>query len=150
MKQTLYLLGLYSAIYDFAKAAAPIISSQQANSLGIPSATSFGTPGNASFDYVIVGGGTAGLVLAARLSENPLTTVAVIEAGSFYELDGNSSEIPAFDTLWAGKDPKDTNPEVDWGFETVPQAVCFPLEYSPSSSSRGAAHPSYAIFDKLC
>lgn len=135
MKQILFVLGLFSAIYEFANAAGPIISSQQASSLGIPSGSSFGTPGNASFDYVIVGGGTAGLVLAARLSENPSTSVAVIEAGSFYELNGNYSEIPALDTLWAGKDPKDTNPEVDWGFDTVPQAVRFPRDYSQSSSS---------------
>lgn len=34
-----------------------------------------------SFDYVIVGGGTAGLVLANRLSANSSISVAVIEAG---------------------------------------------------------------------
>lgn len=34
-----------------------------------------------TFDYVIAGGGTAGCVLAARLSENPDTTVCLIEAG---------------------------------------------------------------------
>ena len=33
------------------------------------------------FDYVIVGGGTAGAVIGARLSENPDLQVAVIEAG---------------------------------------------------------------------
>lgn len=33
------------------------------------------------FDYVIIGGGTAGLVLAARLSENPAIQVVVLEAG---------------------------------------------------------------------
>ena len=33
------------------------------------------------FDYVIVGGGTAGAVIGARLSENPDLRVAVIEAG---------------------------------------------------------------------
>ena len=33
------------------------------------------------FDYVIVGGGTAGAVIGARLSEHPDLRVAVIEAG---------------------------------------------------------------------
>ncbi|KAH0365104.1 putative choline dehydrogenase, partial [Aureobasidium melanogenum] len=78
-------------------------------------------PGAATYDYVVVGGGTAGLAMAARLSEDGSRSVAVIEAGTYYESFGNTSEIPLFDSTWTGKDPSDTNPSVDWDFVTVPQ-----------------------------
>ncbi|KAF2496541.1 alcohol oxidase [Lophium mytilinum] len=81
--------------------------------------SSFGIPASATYDYVVVGGGTAGLTIAARLAENPRFSVAVIEAGSFYEIsNGNLSQVPAFDYYWTGKD---YNPLVDWGYQTVPQ-----------------------------
>ena len=88
---------------------------------------------NTVFDYVIVGGGNAGLTLAARLSETSSTRIAVIEAGGFYEDSiGNGSQlsIPAENILWTGKNVTDVNLNVDWGFDTVPQAVKLtPLSY---------------------
>lgn len=79
---------------------------------------------NASYDYVIVGGGTAGLTIAARLAEDTSITVAVIEAGGFYEVDDpNISVIPGEVSFFTGTSPEDTNPKVDWGFVTEPQAV---------------------------
>ncbi len=45
------------------------------------------------FDYVIIGGGTAGLVLAARLTENPAVRIIVLEAGE-NRLDVRRSSMP--------------------------------------------------------
>ncbi|KAL8933415.1 MAG: hypothetical protein Q9216_006373 [Gyalolechia sp. 2 TL-2023] len=75
-----------------------------------------------TFDYVVVGGGTAGLALASRLAQGGSLSVAVIEAGGFYEQDnGNLSVVPAYCTFNSGTDPTDVNPAVDWGFVTEPQ-----------------------------
>lgn len=77
----------------------------------------------ADYDYVIVGGGTAGLVLAERLSEDAGVQVAVIEAGPHYEIANPVlSTTPAGDAVFVGADPADTNPLVDWNFVTTPQA----------------------------
>ena len=44
----------------------------------------FGNPGrNATFHYVVVGGGTAGLAIAYRLAKDGHYSVAVVEAGGF-------------------------------------------------------------------
>ncbi|KAM0800662.1 hypothetical protein BDR22DRAFT_963041 [Usnea florida] len=63
---------------------------------------SFGRPGfNATYDYVIVGGGNAGNTIAARLAQDPANySIAVVEAGSFYEIvDGNRTQVPGYNWI---------------------------------------------------
>ncbi|KAF9444128.1 GMC oxidoreductase [Macrolepiota fuliginosa MF-IS2] len=68
---------------------------------------------NAKWDFIIVGGGTAGSVLASRLTENPELNVLVIEAGSTNE-GVEESIIPGY-----GLRTRLTR--YDWNFTTVPQ-----------------------------
>lgn len=85
----------------------------------------FGIPGfSASYDFVVVGGGTAGLTVARRLAANPAISVAVIEAGDFAAFaSGNLSQVPAYAAYFTGNDPTLKNPYLDWYMYTQPQPV---------------------------
>ncbi|KAJ7920180.1 GMC oxidoreductase [Mycena leptocephala] len=65
-------------------------------------------------DYVIIGGGTAGLALASRLSEDPAVTVVVLEAGEA-NIGDPKILVPARFTQTFG------DPRYDWAFPTVKQ-----------------------------
>ena len=66
-----------------------------------------------SFDFIVVGGGTAGIAVATRLSEIADQRVLVLEAGVDHS-DSLHVKIPAFYAALFGTD-------ADWGFQTVPQ-----------------------------
>lgn len=119
------LLYIAVSILSLSVLAAPAPPPASDAQIFRPKGSSFGVPGiNASFDYVIVGGGTSGLTVATRLAEASFS-VAVIEAGGFYEVDnGNLSVVPGYCTFYAGTDINNTQPLVDWSFVTQPQAVC--------------------------
>ncbi|OLN96651.1 Glucose oxidase 1 [Colletotrichum chlorophyti] len=67
-----------------------------------------------SYDYIIVGGGTAGLTVAARLTEDPRLTVLVLEAGADRSEDLNVLAPGLFPAMYG-------NPDYDWDYKTVPQ-----------------------------
>jgi choline dehydrogenase len=67
------------------------------------------------YDYVIVGAGSAGCVLAARLSEDPDTSVLLLEAGP---PDTNENIHVPLGYLQLART------EVDWDYCSVPEANC--------------------------
>lgn len=64
------------------------------------------------YDYIVVGAGTAGSVLANRLTEDPDVRVLVLEAGGSV-VPANVDVAPLWFTLLGS--------EIDWGYQTVPQ-----------------------------
>lgn len=77
----------------------------------IPNLVSFDEARKYSYDYIIVGGGTAGCILASRLSENADVSVLLIEAGSTFS---PLAMIP----FLTSQQQKTQN---DWKLETVSQ-----------------------------
>ncbi|VUC32404.1 unnamed protein product [Clonostachys rosea] len=78
-----------------------------------------------TFDYVIAGGGTAGLVIANRLSEDPSTNVVVIEPGRDVRDDADVLNVDRAGVTYS--------PDLDWKFKSIAQ---------PQLGNRVIDHPA--------
>ncbi|KAK5946123.1 hypothetical protein PMZ80_000263 [Knufia obscura] len=138
----------YVALACTCLAEAAIIS--QFSSPGRLTGSSFGIPSqNATYDYIIVGGGQAGSVMAARLTEHSNATVAIVEAGNFYEIsNGNWSQIPYFSQQYAGSEQGDYNPLVDFGLETTPQANGEVIHYAQGRNLGGSSGRNQMLYHR--
>lgn len=82
-------------------------------SLGTAASKHDGNSSSIYYDFVIVGGGTSGLVVANRLSELNNITVAVVEAGDSALNNFNVSNVLGYSTAFGT--------QVDWAYQTVNQ-----------------------------
>jgi choline dehydrogenase len=72
------------------------------------------------YDYIVAGAGTAGCVLAARLSQDPAARVLLLEAGSFPRT--RAMTVP---NAW----PENLGSAADWADRTTSQADAGPIRY---------------------
>lgn len=83
------------------------------------------------YDYIIIGAGASGCVLANRLSENSRVKVLIIEAGG-KDTDINDIDVPASRGNLRNKSSS------DWKYKTVPQKhSCYACENKQSYWPRG-------------
>jgi choline dehydrogenase len=95
------------------------------------------------YDYIIVGGGTAGSVLASRLTEDDNVKILVIEAGKDHQ-DIIETKIPVtFSKLFHG--------EHDWNYYTTPQIAVNDRElYWPRGRMIGGSSSMNAMMHHHC
>ncbi|KAJ1028471.1 hypothetical protein NDA16_001637 [Ustilago loliicola] len=120
----------------------------------LPDASSYATAANLapstveeaqkakSYDFIICGGGTAGCVIASRLSEDPNTSVLVLEAGG----DNSALEVKAPLVF-----TKNFKTERDWDYTTVPQPAVLNKEMQwPRGKLIGGASSINAMMYHHC
>ena len=92
-----------------------------------------------AFDFVVIGAGSAGCVLARRLCEDSNAQVVLVEAGG--DADPVMSQVP-------GAAPRQQDTKSDWRFRTVPQTHLYDrvIDYPRGRVFGGTSVLNYMVY----
>ncbi|EAW14213.1 GMC family oxidoreductase [Aspergillus clavatus NRRL 1] len=127
---------------------ASVLNTLQAWTDGIPGKWESLWSTHHTFDYVVVGGGTAGVTVAARLAEQNFK-VALVEAGYSYEIGSPTAVIPGAASLGVGSSPGSTT-AVDWHFvaRAVPGANHRDIHYPRGKCLGGSSALNFMAYQR--
>ncbi|KAI0390314.1 hypothetical protein F5Y17DRAFT_71379 [Xylariaceae sp. FL0594] len=103
-----------------------------------------------TFEYVVVGAGTAGTALAVRLAQSG-ASVALVEAGQYYDFTNPLiSSTPGLDVLPIGSDVTNANPLVDWVFvaKNQPGANYRDIHFARGKCVGGSSALNFMIYQR--